>query len=299
MYRYTRYTRQWVLLHGGVIPNTSPVYGARGVSDSAVSPGGRQGSCTAVDSNNGRLLLFGGVQLNRFGELWGYNPSINQFTWIAGAQGSSNYPTYTQGAIGGGLSALGNRQFPSCWFWNNSIVVFAGQTNAGSANDIWKYSFNNDTWVWLKGSSQIGTAAALESVYPVAKGKPTDTALPYPRWAAAYASDVINGRMWMHGGYGWNTAGVNIQMNDLWSDSSRAIDSTCAVTFCHCSPCWLIDEPVSFSSGTTLLQRTCGAWWPVDPLRFLFRPFSMAASVCRALLRSLLVEVVMAWCSTL
>ncbi len=71
-------------------------YGALGVAAPSNSPGSREGSATWTDSS-GHLWLFGGVGLDandsdgELNDLWEFDPSTNEWTWIGGS--STRLPT--------------------------------------------------------------------------------------------------------------------------------------------------------------------------------------------------------------
>jgi hypothetical protein len=78
----------------------------------------------------------------------------------------------------------------------------------------WSFSPNEDTFVWLKGSSSSNSGAAAESFYG-AKGVSTAANLPYPRSGGVGVTDA-QGRLWLHGGGAVNAAGNSVTGNDLW-----------------------------------------------------------------------------------
>ena len=72
------------------VPLSAGKYGQMGVPDAANFPGGRNYSASWTDLN-GNLWLFGGQGYDRDGvngnlnDMWRYNPSTKQWTWMNGS----------------------------------------------------------------------------------------------------------------------------------------------------------------------------------------------------------------------
>ncbi len=98
LWRYDPATGLWTWMHGSDVGNANGIYGVRGVANPANTPGGRRSMGTGehwVDVN-GRLWLYGGEGYARTGtagqlsDLWMYDPATNQWTWMKGADNTSN-----------------------------------------------------------------------------------------------------------------------------------------------------------------------------------------------------------------
>ncbi len=82
-------TSQWIWMKGDVTIPEYAIYGQRGVPSKNNTPGPRFESCKWTDKN-GRLWLFGGLSMDQFqnrlalNDLWQYDPSTDEWTWISG-----------------------------------------------------------------------------------------------------------------------------------------------------------------------------------------------------------------------
>ena len=87
--------RQWTWMGGSKATDIDGTYGIPGVAASSNIPGGRMGACTWKDKQ-GNFWLFGGrgeaeSSSGLLNDLWRYNPTNKQWTWIAGEK-SANTP---------------------------------------------------------------------------------------------------------------------------------------------------------------------------------------------------------------
>ena len=144
----------------------------------------------------------------------------NEWAWSGGANTGGQAGMY--GTLGGG--AMGNipgaRQASVAWadasgnFW---LFGGNGLDSAGSfllLNDLWKY--NSGQWTWMGGSNignQQGTYGSL--------GVPAMGNIPGARRDAVSWVDS-SGNLWLFGGTGYDSAGTNGPLNDLWKYSAGA-----------------------------------------------------------------------------
>ena len=151
-------TREWAWMGG---PSTVPtgggypgVYGTLGVAAAGNRPGGRGAASNWVDSS-GNLWLFGGWGYGTFygdmlNDVWKYNPSTNEWTWMGGP--STPPCTYCpQSGVYGtlGVPAAGNipggRQGAAAWSDGSGNVWFLGGDGYDAngteryLNDLWEY----------------------------------------------------------------------------------------------------------------------------------------------------------------
>ena len=94
LWKYDPTINQWAWMNGPGTQNDPGNYGTRGVpSATNVPPCRSLAMATWVDKNN-NLWFFGGVENNTsFNDLWRYNISTNQWTWISGNSGVSRDQT--------------------------------------------------------------------------------------------------------------------------------------------------------------------------------------------------------------
>ena len=78
---------EWTWVSGSNVGNAKGVYGTLGVAAASNVPGNRMNAVSWIDSS-GNLWLFGGVgSSSPTNDLWEFNPSTKQWTWMSGSNG--------------------------------------------------------------------------------------------------------------------------------------------------------------------------------------------------------------------
>jgi N-acetylneuraminic acid mutarotase len=251
LWKFDPSTNEWAWMGGSSTAlytayGAPGIYGIQGVASAANVPGGRFVSGGWTDSS-GNLWLFGGEGYDSVGargylnDLWEFNPSTNQWTWISGSRtlGNSNcyqpgiecsqpgiYGTLGQSAAlnvpGGRIGAVG--AFDS----NGNFWLFGGENNAGGIindlNDLWKFNSQTNQWAWMSGSNAPTCGAKTSTGNCVTNGAygvygtlrvPAPGNVPGSREDAANWSDR-NGHLWLFGGDGFDSIGSLWPLNDLW-----------------------------------------------------------------------------------
>ena len=103
----------WIFISGGNTNkvNQNGIYGTQGAAASSNMPGGRQEAAGWADGN-GNLWLFGGEGQDSVGtangilnDLWMYNISSNQWTWVGGSNLANQPATYPAQPVVGSVAA--------------------------------------------------------------------------------------------------------------------------------------------------------------------------------------------------
>jgi hypothetical protein len=96
---------------------------------------------------------------------------------------------------------------------SGNLFVFggAGIDSAGAygyLNDFWKWNVATSRWSWVNGSNVVNQPGIYGT-----KGETSPTSIPGARgWAG---SDVdASGRLWLFGGWGYDSAGNTPHLND-------------------------------------------------------------------------------------
>jgi len=231
-------TGEWAWMGGSASGYHVGVYGTLGVAAPGNQPGTRASAAGWTDGY-GNLWLFGGggldsqrmVELN---DLWEYNPSTNEWTWVSGASSSPgvNSGVYgTQGTPAEG-NVPGGRLQASTWTDSSgNLWLFGGDGRdssgmLGRLNDLWKFTPSTSDWAWMSGSK---TADCQDSgVQPCAPpspsygkgifgtlGTPDAANTPGERSGASSWIDG-NGNLWLFSGFGLDANGKEGFLNDLW-----------------------------------------------------------------------------------
>ena len=113
LWSYNPTTGLWTWVGGSNTPNAAGVYGTQGIAAASNVPGARMGGSAWLDAS-GNVWLFGGSGLSQSGltqeynDLWEYNPTSGQWTWVGGSNAPNAagvYGTQRAGAAGNGPGA--------------------------------------------------------------------------------------------------------------------------------------------------------------------------------------------------
>jgi hypothetical protein len=117
---------------------------------SALSPKGkltpaRKSSCMALDGTSGKIVLFGGTDMNKwYNETWSYDPVANSWTNLA-----------PQGAVPSGRSDAGMVYDPT----SGKMILFGGvDATFNCLSDTWSYDPATNTWTQLTATG-VGPSA--------------------------------------------------------------------------------------------------------------------------------------------
>jgi N-acetylneuraminic acid mutarotase len=148
----------WTLAGGSPTGGSMGTYGTQGTPAPGNLPGARGGAIVWSDGT-GQIWLFGGkgygVTMSTGGnailnDLWNYNPTTQQWTWVNGGQTSNNAASAVYGTMGVGATTNvpGARQAGSGWldskghlwtFGGNGYDGSGPPGNIGDLNDLWKF----------------------------------------------------------------------------------------------------------------------------------------------------------------
>ena len=214
--------QQWTWMNGNKATGTAGNYGIQGIPSPSTFPGSRMGACTWTD-NQGNFWLFGGRGLSAssnglLNDLWRYNPSNKQWTWIGGANTTNNQGQY--GILGLPIfQQPGSRENAASWtdaqgnFWMFGGSGYANNdSETGLLNDLWRYSPSLNSWTWVGGSNDLDEEGRYGR-----KGEASSSNFPGGRFLSSTWTDD-NGNLWLFGGFGY-ADNDNGQLNDLWKYS--------------------------------------------------------------------------------
>ena len=220
MWKYNISTNQWTWVGGSNQIDQLGVYGTQGVAHPANMPGARYGAETWVDAA-GNFWMFGG---NGYGstnanswlnDLWKYNVSTNQWTWMKGSTIGMQPAVFGTQGIGAPGNTPGAKWSTVTWadaagnFWLFGGGGFAAGPS-GLMNDLWKYDVTANQWIWMMGSNSIGAAGNYGTQHVAA---PTN--MPGARHYTKVCKDN-SGNIWLFGGEGYGSGAVAGRLSDLW-----------------------------------------------------------------------------------
>lgn len=227
LWKYEPSTGNWTWMKGVNTTGNSGTYGAKGTPATANTPGARFGAVAWTDPL-GKLWLFGGTGFSpglsgfSLGDLWRYDPVVNQWAWMSGSavSGSFNGSFGTKGvaAVSNSpsyrtLSAGWTDNFGRLWLFGGSGYGALGASTS-DLNDLWVYDIANNLWTWIKGPSTQQT----NGIYGTA-GVTTVTNMPGSRNSAnAFTANGPVNDPWLFGGFAYPSNGTaSVRSNDLWT----------------------------------------------------------------------------------
>jgi len=139
---------QWAWMSGSNLHDQHGTSGTLGTAAAGNVPGARFSAVSWADGN-GNLWLSGGQGYGTFGlgdlnDLWKYNITANQWTWMSGSSEPAQDGTYgAQGVVAVGFP--GARNTATSWTdANGSLWLFGGTGHgspgtSGELNDLWRF----------------------------------------------------------------------------------------------------------------------------------------------------------------
>jgi N-acetylneuraminic acid mutarotase len=289
LWSFSPSTNLWTWMDGSNTLGSSGVgqpgvYGTLGTPNTANIPGGRYGAVSWTD-DSGNFWLFGGFGSDASGvesdlnDLWEFNPSTKQWTWMAGSStvgNSGGQPgvygtlrTPTPGNIPGGRYGATSWIDSSGNFWLFGGVGLDAIGNNGYLNDLWEFNPSTNQWAWVGGSSTVvctPSGCGQPGLYGTL-GSPASGNIPGARSSGANWIDG-DGNLWLFGGYGFDAIGNNGYLNDLWEFNPSANQwawvggtSTVVCATSGCGQPGLYGTLGSPASGNIPGARSSGATW--------------------------------------
>jgi hypothetical protein len=141
-----------------------------------------------------------------------------EWGWMSGSSAPGAFGVYGTLGVAASTNAPGARQNPVTWtdlfgnFWMFGGYGFDSVGTLEPMNDLWKYSHGQ--WTGMGGSSVAGASGVYGTL-----GVASASNVPGARFQAAFWSNG-NGEVWMFGGNGFDSTGVELPLNDLWKFSN-------------------------------------------------------------------------------
>ena len=223
---------EWAWMGGSSSYFVSGLYGAEYQFAASNIPGARDSAVSWIDSS-GRLWLFGGVGYDSAGnrgelnDLWVFDPfqgAHGEWAWMGGsnlARAVGAYGTEYQLADS---NVPGSRDEAVSWtdkngkFWLFGGLGYDMSGHYGYLNDLWAFDVSagsNGQWAWMGGSSTLPSGSGNRGTYGTEYLYATSN-LPGGRNTGA-TWVTPGGQLWLFGGEGYDSAGNNGLLNDLWA----------------------------------------------------------------------------------
>lgn len=221
MWRYNPINNRWTWVRGTNLPNQNGIYGTKGVPSTTNEPGAREFMMSWTDAA-GNFWLFGGEGFPATGgigglnDLWRYNPTTNEWTWMSGANVIDDPGIYGTKGVAAPTNVPGARHGSGATTdASGNLWLFGGYGNPattvpGNLNDLWKYNIGTNQWTWVSGTNltnQFGNYGTLTVSSP--------TNHPGGREFPSCWTDK-NNDIWLFGGGGFASASPQGHTTDLW-----------------------------------------------------------------------------------
>jgi N-acetylneuraminic acid mutarotase len=225
LWKYDPANNMWTWVNGNpssLVFYTYAIYGTQGIAAPTNRPGGRNYSVSWIDAS-GNFWLFGGFGRVASGgtdflnDLWKYNPTSNEWTWVKGGNILNQNGTYGTQGVSAPANTPGARLSPVAWTdASGNLCLFSGSgysaSGYGLLNDLWKYNPAINEWTWVKGSNATNQNGNYGT-----QGVSSPANIPGARSSSKSWSDAC-GNLYLFGGSGMAASGGG-NLNDLWKYS--------------------------------------------------------------------------------
>ncbi|MFI5390578.1 MAG: kelch repeat-containing protein [Bacteriovoracales bacterium] len=216
LWKYNISTKYWTWVSGSSSVDQIGKYGTKGTPSINNSPGGRQNALSWIDSS-GNLWLFGGrgfgkASLGYLNDLWKFNPSNSEWTWVSGSDSPNQAGIYGNIGEASPNNIPGARQTSISWSDpSGNLWLFGGLDPNSSSyfNDLWKFNVTDKNWTWVSGGKLPNQTGVYGDMGVTSQNK-----VPGGRESEISWYDSA-GNLWLFGGFGYGTSGKGF-LNDLW-----------------------------------------------------------------------------------
>ena len=212
LWKYDVTTNMWTWMNGDSAGASLGNYGIQGVPSPSNQPPSRSDGTTTWIDSAGNLWMFGGFEWISYflNDLWKYDPSTNEWTWMHGSSAINAASVYGTKGIPAPANVPGARFTHAHWTdLNGKFWTYGGMdTSNNPLSDLWKYDLLSNEWTWMHGTGDqnnpghYGTRCVADTAN-----------LPMSRYENRACWTDRCGNFWMMGGY-HSVPGFFI--DDLW-----------------------------------------------------------------------------------
>lgn len=147
LWKYDAATGNWTWMKGNNTGNQSGIYGTQGTTAAANTPGGRSRPSFWQDTS-GNFWLYGGsgydggTSQGNLNDVWKYDVTTGNWTWMKGANTAGVGRTYGTLGVSDAANTTGGRSEGLTWVdAGGNVWLFGGSINNNPLNDLWKYKY--------------------------------------------------------------------------------------------------------------------------------------------------------------
>ena len=260
MWKFDPVSNNWTWMNGSVSLDATAIFGTQGVGSTTNTPGSRYGSHVWKD-NSGNLWMFGGYGFDASGlgflsDIWRYNPSNNQWTWMDGSSTVNEAKVSLQKGVPNASNTPGGNHVAVSWRDASANFYILGGFNGGHSSEFWKYDIGTGNWTFIKGGNVNGAYGT--------KGVAAQSNDPGAGYHRANWTDA-SGNFWVFGGVGYDGGGVNSYLNELWKATPPTLAPTANFAFNQtaqvCSGSRIIVNDLSTNAPTAWSYSLDGVFW--------------------------------------
>jgi N-acetylneuraminic acid mutarotase len=222
-WKFDPVTNLWAWMYGdSTINNYNSIYGTQGISSPTNKLGVRNNSAGAIDGAGNMWIMGGnGKAVNGstgdLDDLWKYNTTNNQWTWIGGGNIINKKAVYGTLGTSNSNNSPGARQGSKIWFdTTGNLWLYGGYgyttqaTNGGYMCDLWKFNVTTNIWTWMNGDSLINKRR-LNGIL----GVPSASTTPGAR--VSFSLETKNNNVFLFGGSNISSDPNTIgSLGDMW-----------------------------------------------------------------------------------
>jgi N-acetylneuraminic acid mutarotase len=152
--------------------------------------------------------------------------STYKWTWVSGSNIAGQAGTYGTKGVADPSNVPGARMRASSWLDSGGKLWLFGGSGYDSAgfiatlNDLWEFDPATLEWTWVSGSNLRYESGAYGT-----KGVAAPSNVPGARYSAVSWIDS-QGKLWLFGGYGYDSVGNFGELNDLWEYNPATLEWT-------------------------------------------------------------------------
>ena len=156
LWRYHIATNEWTWMAGPNVSQDPGNYGTIQVPSPSNNPPCRSATNAAWTDANNCLWFFGGSNQGYYSDMWKFDISTNQWTWMKGPNTTNQPAVYGTIGVPDVANIPNGRTCHGKWKDSNgNFWLFGGNSNntINSYNDLWKYNPTTNEWAWMSGTN--------------------------------------------------------------------------------------------------------------------------------------------------
>ncbi len=165
LWKFDVSTSQWTWMGGANSIDSAATYGVKGTPSTSNIPGART-PATYWKDGSGNFWVFGGriAGTNTYNDLWRYNPSTGEWTWMKGTNTANGATVKTTLGSGDATTTPSSRlSTHGAYDGNGNLWLFGGSSLWEYYNDLWRYNVASNTWIWEAGANAFSDTASPAS----------------------------------------------------------------------------------------------------------------------------------------